>query len=79
MRPSKENVFAILARFEQEGRLPDDGPISLFISGRAGAVRTHATQLAVRVQGDIVSARFSRLPFVRPYVFSRQALRNAKL
>ena len=79
MRPSRENVFLILARAEQAGSLPDDGPISLFVTEKAGSIRTHATQIAVKIQGDNVYARFSRLPFVHPYVFSRQALRTAAL
>lgn len=79
MRPSKENVFFLLARYEQEQGLPEDGPLSLFVTKKIGSARTHATQIAVRAQGDTVYARFSRLPFVRPYVFSRQALKNASL
>ena len=79
MRPSKDNVFRVLARVEQEQGLPADGAVSLFVADRVGAVRTHATQIAVRIQGDHISARFSRLPFVRPYFFSRQALKNARL
>lgn len=79
MKPSRDNVFHLLARIEQEGGLPDDGPTSLFVTDRIGSVRTHATQIAVRVDGDNVYARISRLPFVRPMVFSRQALRSQRL
>ena len=79
MRPSRENVFLILARAEQAGSLPEDGLLSLFVTEKVGSVRTHATQLAVKIQGDNVYARCSRLPFVRPYVFSRQALKAAAL
>ena len=78
MRPSKENIFRTLARVEQECGLPDDGPISLFVTDQVGTIRTHATQIAVKIQGDNVYARFTRLPFVRPYVFSRQALKVAR-
>ena len=79
MRPSRENVFLVLARLEQSGSLPADGPTSVFVTEKHGSVRTHATQLAVKISADNVYVRFSRLPFVRPYVFSRQALRNAQL
>lgn len=79
MLPNRENVLRVLARLEQAGALPQDGSTSVFISARAGLVRTHATQVAVRVQGDVVSARISRLPFVRPMVFTRQALREVRL
>ncbi|MGN0773796.1 MAG: hypothetical protein ACI4MP_08435 [Candidatus Ventricola sp.] len=77
MKPSRENVFGVLARLEQAGALPDDGPTSIFVSDRDGPLRLHPTQLAVRVSGDAVFVRISRLPFVRPYVYSRQALRTA--
>ena len=79
MKPSRENVFAVMARLEQAGSLPDNGPTSVFVSGTEGGIRRHATQLAVRVSGDTVFVRISRLPFVRPYVYSRQALRAARL
>ena len=79
MRPSRENVFRVLARLEQSGSLPDDGPTSVFITDSIGSVRTHATQIALKIQGDNVYARFTRLPFVRPYVLSRQALKTASL
>lgn len=71
MKPSRENIFAALARIEQSGGLPEDGPTSVFLRS-PGA---HTTQLAVRVDGDAVFVRASRLPFARPLVFSRQALR----
>lgn len=79
MLPNRENVLRVLARLEKAGALPQDGPTSVFISGRAGLVRTHATQVAVRVQGELVYARISRLPFVRPMVFTRRALREVQL
>lgn len=81
MKPSKENIFRLLARLEQDCGLPEngDGPISLFISDRAGSVRLHPTQLVMRIDGDTVFIRPSRLPFVRPMVFSRQALKVAKV
>lgn len=75
MKPSRENVFGVLARLEQGGLLPGDGPTSVFVSGG----NRHSTQLAVHVSGDAVFVRFSRLPFVRPYVYSRQALKTARL
>ena len=49
MLPNRENVLRVLARLEQAGALPQDGSTSVFISARAGLVRTHATQVAVRV------------------------------
>ena len=79
MRPSRENVFRVMARLEQAGSLPQDGPTSVFVSNQDGAQRRHATQLVVRVSGDTVFVRFSRLPFAKPYVYSRQALRTAQL
>jgi len=79
MKPSRENVFRLLARLEQDCGLPEgDGPVSLFISDRAGAIRLHPTQLVLRIDGDTVFVRASRLPFARPMVFSRQALKVAK-
>ena len=79
MKPSRENIFQLLARMEQDCGLPEDGPISVFVSDRAGMLRLHPTQLVMRISGDTVFVRFSRLPFVKPYVYSRQALKVAKL
>ena len=79
MKPSKENVFRLLARLEQDCGLPEDGPVSLFVSDRAGKTRLHPTQLVLRIDGDTVFVRASRLPFARPMVFSRQALKVARL
>ena len=79
MKPSRENVFGVLARFEQAGALPESGVTSVFISESDGKLRRHPTQLAVRVSGDAVFVRISRLPFVRPFVYSRQALKVARL
>ena len=80
MIPSRENVFGVMAKLEQAGSMPDaDGLTSVFVSERQGTLRLHSTQLVVRVSGDTVFVRFSRLPFVRPYVYSRQALKIAKL
>ena len=79
MKPSRENVFGVMARLEQAGSLPESGVTSVFISDRDGSTRRHPTQLAVRMSGDTVFVHISRLPFVRPYVFSRQALKTAGL
>ena len=79
MIPSRENIFRLLARMEQDCGLPEDGPISIFVSDRAGTLRLHPTQLVMRISGDTVFVRTSRLPFVKPMVFSRQALKIAKL
>lgn len=79
MKPSRENVFRVMARLEQSGSLPEAGQTSVFISESDGGVRRHPTQLAVHVSGDAVFVKISRLPFTRPYVYSRQALRIAKL
>lgn len=73
MKPSRESIFRVLAKLEQSGGLPQDGPTSVFLTG--GASRA---QLVVRVSGDDVSVRTSRLPWARPLVFSRQALRAAR-
>ena len=77
MKPSRENVFGVMARLEQAGALPESGVTSVFLSDRDGSNRRHPTQLAVRISGDTVFVHISRLPFVRPYVFSRQALKAA--
>ena len=79
MIPSRENIFRLLARMEQDCGLPEDGPISIFVSDRAGTLRLYPTQLVMRISGDTVFVRTSRLPFVKPMVFSRQALKVAKL
>jgi len=79
MKPSRENIFRLLARLEQDCGLPEDGPVSLFVSDQVGTLRLHPMQLVLRTDGDIVFVRASRLPFVRPMVFSRQALKNAQL
>lgn len=77
MKPTRENLFRVLAQLEQAGLLPDDGPISVFV--RSGSdQRAHSTQYVARVSGDTVFVRVSRLPFVRPMAFSRQALRAAQ-
>ena len=76
MKPSRENVFRAMAQVEQA--LPESGMTSVFISDKADGRRLHATQYVVRVSGDTVFVRFSRLPFVRPYVYSRQALKSAR-
>ena len=79
MKPSRENIFNLLARMEQDCGLPEDGPISIFVSDSHGPLRLHPTQLVLRTSGDTVFVRASRLPFVKPMVFSRQALKIAKL
>ncbi|MBR4039624.1 MAG: hypothetical protein IKJ11_05935 [Clostridia bacterium] len=79
MKPSRENIFRLLARMEQDCGLPEDGPVSIFVSDSYGVLRLHPTQLVLRVEGDTVFVRASRLSFVKPMAFSRQALRVAKL
>lgn len=79
MKPSKENVFRLLAEIEQNGGFPHDGPISVFAADYIGGLRGHPYQFVVRMDGDAVFVRASRLPFARPMVFSRQALRAVKL
>lgn len=79
MKPSKENVFRLLAEIEQNGGLPNDGPISIFASAYKGGMRGHPYQFVVRIDGDTVFVRASRLPFAQPMVFSRQALKVVKL
>ena len=79
MKPSRENILRVLAQLEQSGNLPQDGPTSIFVSQKTVSGRAHATQLAVNVSGDAVFVRASRLPFVRPMAFSRQALREYRL
>ena len=77
MKPSRENVFGVMARLEQAGALPESGVTSVFLSDRDGSNRRHPTQLAVRMSGDTVFVHIFCLPFFRPYVFSRQALKAA--
>ena len=79
MKPSRENIFQLLARMEQDCGLPEGDPVSIFVSDRLGALRLHPMQLVMHVSGDTVFVRFSRLPFVKPYVYSRQALKTADL
>ena len=79
MKPSRENIFQLLARMEQDCGLPEGGPVSIFVSDSYGALRLHPTQFVLRVDGDTVFVRASRLPFVRPMTFSRQALKVAKV
>ena len=78
MKPTRENLFALLARLEQAGHLPEDGPISIFVPS-GSMPRAHSTQYAARVDGDMVFVRISRLPFVKPMALSRQALRTARV
>ena len=73
MKPSRENILAALAGLERSGLLPEDGPTSVFLS-QGG----HATQLAVRVSGDAIFVRISRLPFIRPLTFTRRELAMAQ-
>lgn len=75
MKPSRENILAALAGLERSGLLPEDGPTSVFLSQGAGG---HVTQLAVRVSGDAVFVRMSRLPFIRPLAFTRSELQAAE-
>lgn len=79
MKPSKENVFRLLAEIEQNGGFPHNGPISVFASEYKGGLRGHPYQFVVRLDGDTIFVRASRLPFSRPMIFSRQALRAMKL
>lgn len=79
MKPSRENVFCVMAKLEQSGSMPESGVMSIFVSDKVGMLRLHPTQLVVRVSGDTVFVRTSRLPFARPMTFSRQALRIASL
>lgn len=67
-------LVSTLARLEQDGLLPDDGPTSVFL--RDGPVRR---QLAVFCHGDEVCVRTSRLPFMRTQVFSRARLKCVKI
>ena len=79
MKPSRENVFRVMADLEQSGSMPESGVMSIFVSDKVGMLRLHPTQFVIRVSGDTVFVRISRLPFVRPMTFSRQALRIAKI
>ena len=52
MKPSKDNIFRLLARMEQDCGLPEGGPISIFVSDWHGTLRLHPTQLVLRTAGD---------------------------
>ena len=78
MKPTRENLFRVLAKLEQAGHLDIDGQTSVFIRGGASPF-AHTTQYVLRVDGDAVFVRVSRLPFANPMAFSRQALRSAQL
>lgn len=78
MKPSRANIFRVMAELEQSGSMPESGVMSIFVSDKVGMLRLHPTQFVIRVSGDTVFVRISRLPFVRPMTFSRQALRIAK-
>ena len=78
MKPTRENIFRVLARLEQTGQLELDRPTSIFVRS-TDAPRAHSAQYVVHVDGDTVFVRVSRLPFVRPMAFSRQALSVAKI
>ena len=78
MKPSRENIFRVMAELEQSGSMPESGVMSIFVSDKVGMLRLHPTQFVIRVSGDTVFVRISRLPFERPMTFSRQALRIAK-
>ena len=79
MKPSKENIFRVMAKIEQAGSMPENGVLSVFVSDKSGPLHLHPSQYVIRVSGDTVFVRISRLPFVRPMTFSRQALRIAEL
>ena len=79
MKPSRENIFRVMAQLEQAGSMPESGVLSVFVSDKVGMLHLHPTQFVIRVSGDTVFVRISRLPFVRPMTFSRQALRIARL
>lgn len=65
---SRSLVLDTLARLEQAGLLPSDGPTSVFLRGK---------QLAVQASCDSVLVRTSRLPFSRPMAFTRAEVRAA--
>lgn len=74
MSITRKQARDLLVRAQQSGHLSQDGPTSLFFSPRSGAFSRRPVQLAVRVCGDTVTVRTSRLPFVKPFVFTRSEL-----
>ena len=68
MNLKREKILSILRRLERGGLFEADGPTSVFLRPSA--------QLAVRVEGERVTVRQSRLPFSRPMVFTRAELRE---
>ena len=69
MKPTRAQILSVLSGMRRAGQLTD-GPTSLFLAERPRASRRGATQLAVQVAGERVTVRTSRLPFVKPLVFS---------
>ena len=73
MKPTRENIAGVLGKLLAAGHLDKDGITSVFV--RSGAApRAHSTQYVVRVEGDAVFVRVSRLPFIRPLAFSKASL-----
>lgn len=74
----RQSVLALLARAFQSGQLPEDGPTSLFLRPEPGALLQRPTQLVVRASGQAFTVRTSRLPFVRPMVFTLDEVKRAQ-
>lgn len=73
---SRQRVLAALLHASQAGILSPDGPTSLFLMPKKGkdAPFARPVQLSVAVCGDTVTVRTSRLPFVRPMVFTMEEI-----
>lgn len=71
---TRQQVLCHLIRAQQAALLEQDGPTSLFIAPGKGALTRRPIQLAVHVSGDRITVRTSRLPFVKPLVFTREEL-----
>ena len=70
MKPTREQILSTLRGMRRAGQLLGDGPTSLFLARQPGARRGQATQIVAKISGDHVLVRTSRLPFVKPMIFS---------
>ena len=74
---TRQQVLCHLIRAKQAALLDQDGPTSLFIAPEKGAFSKRPIQLAVCVSGDVITVRTSRLPFTKPFVFTKEELSRA--
>ena len=75
---TRQQVLRHLIYAKQAALLDQDGPTSLFITPQKGAFFRRPIQLAVCVSGDGIIVRTSRLPFAKPFVFTKEELSRAE-